>query len=151
VDEDPWPRIKEKYEIGKTTEGTVERILNKGIIVTLDLDVEGIVPLSHIAKKDRKQLTKNIQVGDTLELKVIDINEEDKKVVLSRDEFIQDKERHDIDMFMKTQSGDTAEKIEIPEEVRRSIEASEAAADEAEDEAEQEESTADEEEEDTEE
>ena len=168
VDEDPWPRIKEKYEIGKTTEGTVERILNKGIIVTLDLDVEGIVPLSHIAKKDRKQLTKNIQVGDKLELKVIDINEEDKKVVLSRDEFIQDKEQHDIDMFMKTHSGDTAEKIEIPEEVRRSIEASEAAAEaeaeaedeagteaeagtetEAEDEAEQEQSTTDEEKEDT--
>lgn len=122
VEEDPWPQIKERYSIGTTTEGKVERILNKGIIVTLDLDVEGIVPLSHIAKKDRKQLTRNIQVGDTLELKVIDINENDKKVVLSRDEFIQDKKRHDVDMFLKTQESDTAEKIEIPEEVRRSIE-----------------------------
>jgi len=125
VQADPWPQIKSRYQIGITTEGKVERILNKGIIVTLDMDVEGIVPLSHIAKKDRKQLTRNIQVGDVLELKVIDINEDDKKVVLSRDEFIQDKERHNVDMYLKTQASDSTEKIEIPEEVRRSIEESE--------------------------
>ncbi|MBS1271053.1 MAG: 30S ribosomal protein S1 [Candidatus Marinimicrobia bacterium] len=122
VEEDPWPKIKEKYSIGTTTNGKVERILNKGIIVNLDLDVEGIVPLSHIPKKDRKQMTQNVQVGDELELKVIDINEDDKKIVLSRDEFIQDKEQHDVDMFLKTQEGDVAEKIDIPEEVRRTIE-----------------------------
>lgn len=121
VEADPWPKIKERYEIGTTTTGEVERILNKGIIVNLDMDVEGIVPLSHIPKKDRKQLTRNIQVGDEMELKVIDINEDDKKVVLSRDEFIQDKERHDVDMYMKTQEGDAAEKIDIPDEVRQSI------------------------------
>ncbi len=132
VQEDPWPKIKEKYKIGTTTNGVVERLLNKGIIVQLDLGVEGIVPLSHIPKKDRKQLTRDIQVGDEMELKVIDINEDDKKVVLSRDEFIQDKERHDVDMYIKTQEGDAAEKIDIPEEVRRSIQEGEAAADEEE-------------------
>lgn len=135
VQEDPWPQIKSRYQIGTTTEGKVERILNKGIIVTLDMDVEGIVPLSHIAKKDRKQLTRNIQVGDVLELKVIDINEDDKKVVLSRDEFIQDKERHDVDMYLKTQANETTERIEIPEEVRRSIEESERQSQQEEEEA----------------
>jgi len=132
VEEDPWPKIKEKYSIGTTTNGKVERILNKGIIVNLELDVEGIVPLSHIPKKDRKQMTQNVQVGDEMELKVIDINEDDKKIVLSRDEFIQDKERHDVDMFLKTQEEDVAEKIDIPEEVRRTIEEGEETAEEEE-------------------
>ncbi|HKJ68581.1 MAG TPA: 30S ribosomal protein S1 [bacterium] len=141
VEEDPWPQIKERYSIGTTTEGKVERILNKGIIVTLDMNVEGIVPLSHIAKKDRKHLTRNIQVGDTLELKVIDINEDDKKVVLSRDEFIQDKERHDVDMFLKTQESESAEKIEIPEEVRRTIEEGEERSEQESEEAEDEQET----------
>lgn len=130
VEEDPWPKIKDTYKIGATTTGEVERLLNKGIIVQLGLGVEGIVPLSHIPKKDRKQLTRDIQVGDEMELKVIDINEDDKKVVLSRDEFIQDKERHDVDMYIKTQEGDAAEKIDIPEEVRRTIEAGEAETEE---------------------
>jgi len=130
VEEDPWPKIKDTYKIGATTTGEVERLLNKGIIVQLGLGVEGIVPLSHIPKKDRKQLTRDIQVGDEMELKVIDINEDDKKVVLSRDEFIQDKERHDVDMYIKTQEGGAAEKIDIPEEVRRTIEAGEAETEE---------------------
>ncbi|MCF7805423.1 MAG: 30S ribosomal protein S1 [Candidatus Marinimicrobia bacterium] len=130
VEEDPWPKIKEKFKIGTTTQGKVERILNKGIIVNLELDVEGIVPLSHIPKKDRKQMTQNIQVGDEMELKVIDINEDDKKIVLSRDEFIQDKDQHEVDMFMKTQGGQAAEKIEIPEEVRKTIEEGESQAEE---------------------
>jgi len=142
VDEDPWPQIKERFSIGTTTEGKVERILNKGIIVTLELDVEGIIPLSHLSKKDRKQLTRNIQVGDTLELKVIDINENDKKVVLSRDEFIQDKERHDVDMFLKTQESDSSEKIEIPEEVRKSIKEGEEQTEPADEEVEEESDTA---------
>lgn len=128
VEDDPWPKIKDKFSIGTTTSGEVERLLNKGIIVKLDMGVEGIVPLSHIPKKDRKQLTRDIQVGDRMELKVIDINEDDKKVVLSRDEFIQDKERHDVDMYIKTQGGQAAEKIDIPEDVRRTIEAGEEAA-----------------------
>jgi len=42
--DDPWPELVKQFETGKEVEGEVVRILDKGIILMLDHNVEGIIP-----------------------------------------------------------------------------------------------------------
>lgn len=42
--DDPWPSIVKFYETGKEVSGDIIRVLDKGIILKLDMDVEGIIP-----------------------------------------------------------------------------------------------------------
>ena len=44
VTDDPWPELMKKFETGKEITGEIIRILEKGIILQLEDDVEGIVP-----------------------------------------------------------------------------------------------------------
>ncbi|MDG2287606.1 MAG: 30S ribosomal protein S1, partial [Candidatus Marinimicrobia bacterium] len=55
ISDDPWPDLIKKYETGKEVSGEIIKILDKGIILELDDDVEGIVPFSSRASKDRKE------------------------------------------------------------------------------------------------
>ena len=44
TEDDPWPELSKIFESGKEIEGEIVRILDKGIILSLEHNVEGIVP-----------------------------------------------------------------------------------------------------------
>ena len=44
LQDDPWESIIEYFESGKEVSGEIIRILDKGIIIQLEMDVEGIIP-----------------------------------------------------------------------------------------------------------
>ena len=44
VGDDPWPDIVNYYEAGKEVSGEIMRVLDKGIIIQLEMGVEGIIP-----------------------------------------------------------------------------------------------------------
>ena len=48
--EDPWLRIGENYPVGTELRGTVVRLMDKGVVVDLGNDIEGFVPVSHLAQ-----------------------------------------------------------------------------------------------------
>ena len=54
VTDDPWPELMKKFETGKEITGEIIRILEKGIILQLEDNVEGIVPFGGRSKKSRK-------------------------------------------------------------------------------------------------
>ena len=47
-------------------EGKILRILDKGIIFTLELDLEGIVPLKRLSKQERADIKSKYKQDDTL-------------------------------------------------------------------------------------
>ena len=116
MQDDPWPELSKTFESGKKVEGEIVRILEKGIILLLDHEVEGIVPFSKKIKKNRKSLLSEYKVGQKISAVVIEIKPDDKKVILFIDELGGDKSsaQEDIQQFLDSQNEPAGEKIEIP-------------------------------------
>ena len=120
VGEDPWTELVKYFETGKKVKGKIVRVLDKGIIVQLEKDVEGIIPLGSYSKRERKTSTKDFKTGDTVEAIVMEVKPEEKKVVLFMDELGGPKKKkiskNPVKEYLKNQESPATEKIEIPEE-----------------------------------
>lgn len=116
VEEDPWPMIESTFVEGAIVEGEVIKISDNVIVVKLKQGVEGIVPVSQLPKEDRKDVKKSIDIGQKMQLKVLETNKRDKKVVLSRQQAISKKPKSKTEAYMSSQ-GETSDKLEIPKKV----------------------------------
>ena len=81
--ENPWERLAEQYATGTQVEGKVSRIHKSGIVVDLPDDVEGFVPMSHLALPEISRIEARFAPGDTLPLEVIEVSPENRRIVLS--------------------------------------------------------------------
>lgn len=116
VGDDPWPDLVKQFETGKEVEGEIVRVLDKGIILNLDQDVEGIIPFGSQPKRQRKALSSKHKPGQKLKGVVMEVKPEDKKVVLFSDELSVDTpdKQDDVQDYLDSQEGPVGEKIEIP-------------------------------------
>ena len=115
LEENPWEVLENKYKSNKMVKATVLKILDKGIIMTIEgEEVEAIVPLNTMSKKDKRDYTRGIKVGDELELRVIEVRQEDRKIVLASEDLGLSEEDKDVARVMAKQE-DVSQKIEIPE------------------------------------
>ncbi len=83
IEDDPWDRFEKEYPIRARTDGTVIRVLEKGIVVMLPLGVEGFIPNSQLGKAVSGDNKKNMKEGDNLELEVIEFDKGNHRIVLS--------------------------------------------------------------------
>jgi len=116
VEEDPWPMIESTFVEGAIVEGEVIKISDNVIVVKLKHGIEGIVPVSQLPKEDRKDVNKSIDIGQKMQLKVLETNKRDKKVVLSRQQAISKKPKTKTEDYIASQ-GETSDKLEIPKQV----------------------------------
>lgn len=72
-----------KFEVGQTLEGKVTGIQPYGAFVALDEETQGLVHISEITHGYVKDVHEHLKVGDTVNVKVLKIDEEKKKVSLS--------------------------------------------------------------------
>ena len=116
VEEDPWPELVKIFETGKEVEGEIVRILDKGIILLLEQEVEGIIPFGRQSKRQRKDLSTKYKLGQVVTGVVMEVKPDDKKVVVFVDELSSDVsfEKDDVKEFIDSQSAPEGEKIEIP-------------------------------------
>ena len=127
--ENPWPELKDRFAINSSQKGTVIKLLEKGVILSFpDTDVEGIISLGNFRKKERKEILDQFEVDAEVEVKVVEVDATEKKVMVSHEAAIKDKERNDIDEFIRGQD-QVSDKLEIPEAILSKIrEAEEAPA-----------------------
>jgi len=117
VEEDPWPELVKQFETGKEIEGEVVRVLDKGIILMLDQDVEGIIPFGRQPKRQRKALSSKYKAGQKMSGVVMEVKPDDKKVVLYVEELSSDKpgKVDEVQEYLESQDEPPeGEKIEIP-------------------------------------
>lgn len=79
----PWDEVKDKYSIGSIVEGKVARILNFGAFIELEPGIDGLVHISQISDDHIANPTEVLNVGDTVKVKILNINSEDRKIELS--------------------------------------------------------------------
>ena len=83
LEENPWPALAEKYAVGVEVEGKVIRLLDKGVVVDLNDEVEGFVPISQLGYRGLESPADKFREGDVLELKVIESDAGNRRIVLS--------------------------------------------------------------------
>ncbi len=119
--ENPWPVLKDRFAVNTTHKGTVIKLLEKGVILSFpDTDVEGIISLGNFRKKERKEILDQFEVDAEVEVKVVEVDATEKKVLVSHESAIKDKERNDIDEFIRGQD-EVSDKLEIPEAILSKI------------------------------
>ena len=97
--DNPWDNLENLYGEGKDTEGKIVRIIEKGVIVELPLGVDGFVPISQLAFFPIKNIQDSFHIDDTLNLRVIEFDAENKKVVLSATEWLKSQDRSALEEF----------------------------------------------------
>ena len=116
--DDPWPKLVKNYESGSVHEGEIVKVLDKGIILMLQDEIEGIIPFGSQSKKQRKEITQKYEVGNKISGSVMEVKPENKKVILFSDE-LSDKniQKDEIKDFLDNQEQPAGEKIEIPNNI----------------------------------
>ncbi|MHC4387645.1 MAG: 30S ribosomal protein S1 [Planctomycetota bacterium] len=82
--EDPWIRaIPEKYIPGQIIKGTITKLTNFGAFVELEPDLEGLLHISELADHKIDKPGDIVKVGDEVEVKILRIDPESRKIGLS--------------------------------------------------------------------
>ncbi|MBV1876665.1 MAG: 30S ribosomal protein S1 [Pseudomonadales bacterium] len=81
--EDPWVAITKRYPEGTRTEARVTNLTDYGCFAELEEGVEGLVHVSEMDWTNRNiHPSKVVQVGDQVEVMVLDIDEERRRISL---------------------------------------------------------------------
>ncbi|MFD2655362.1 30S ribosomal protein S1 [Gracilibacillus thailandensis] len=95
----PWDNIEEKIAINDVVEGTVKRLVNFGAFVEVLPGVEGLVHISQISTEHIGTPGEVLEVGQTVNVKVLDVSEQDKRISLSIREIEEEKNQQEIKQY----------------------------------------------------
>ncbi len=80
---DPWQNIDEKYAVGSKHSATVRNFTNFGVFVEIEEGVDGLIHISDLSwTKKIKHPSEFTQVGATIEVVVLDIDKENRRLSL---------------------------------------------------------------------
>lgn len=84
ADKNPWKLAADKYAVGSIVEGKVVRMVPFGAFVELEPGVDGLVHISQIANKHVVKPEDELKVGEIINVKVLEVNSDQKKISLSK-------------------------------------------------------------------
>lgn len=99
----PWANIDEKVSQGDVVEGTVKRLVNFGAFVEVFPGVEGLVHISQIANRHIGTPQEVLEEGQQIQVKVLDINEQEERMSLSIKELEKENETNEIKQYEKAE------------------------------------------------
>lgn len=80
----PWNNIAQKYPPGTIVEGKVVNLTDYGVFVELETGVEGLVHITEMYwTREIRHPSKILNVGDAINVLVLDVNPEGKRISLS--------------------------------------------------------------------
>ncbi|MGI6402122.1 MAG: 30S ribosomal protein S1 [Thermoguttaceae bacterium] len=83
--EDPWlTRIPELYRPNQVVTGTVTKITNFGVFVSLEDELEGLLHISELSDHKVENPEEIVKVGDELEVMILRVDPGERKIGLSR-------------------------------------------------------------------
>ena len=82
-DSNTWKNSSEKYAVGNEVTGKVARMTDFGAFVELEPGIDALLHVSQIAREHIEKPADVLSVGQEVTAKVVDFNEEGKKISLS--------------------------------------------------------------------
>ena len=90
LSEDPYENLAKNYEVGKVYTGTVTKLMEYGAFIKLELGVEGLIHNSELSWKNRNvQPNKILSVSQEIQVKIVSIDTEAKRISLSYKETLE--------------------------------------------------------------
>ena len=80
---EPWTLVGEKYQVGDVLEGKVVQIKDYGAFVELEAGLDGLVHISEIANKRVENVFDELKVGETVNVKIMEIDPDKRRISLS--------------------------------------------------------------------
>src|SRR5699024_1871009 len=82
-EQNPWLHAAEKYAVGNIVEGKIARMTDFGAFIELEPGVDALLHVSQISRAHVDKPSDVLKVGQEITAKVVDFNEEEKKISLS--------------------------------------------------------------------
>ena len=82
-DANPWNNASERFAVGNVVKGTVARMTEFGAFIELAPGVAALLHVSQISKDHVEKPADVLKIGQEVEAKVVDFNEDEKKISLS--------------------------------------------------------------------
>ncbi|HIA00457.1 MAG TPA: 30S ribosomal protein S1 [Myxococcales bacterium] len=101
---DPWETVESRYPIGQVVEGVVNKILDFGAIVGLELEIEGLVHISEISHEKIEHVGKVLDEGQKVRAKVISLIPAERKIGLSIKRLLEHEASAEYQEFIDNQS-----------------------------------------------
>jgi len=131
--ENPWDMLEQRYEPGAASSGTISRVTDKGVVVELEGDVEGFVPISQLGIEDIRNPAEHFNEGETLNMAVVEFDRDQKRIVLSVKRYLERQSEQEIQEYLKAhapkpttigepvaeQEGEAAPPPETPKEEKK--------------------------------
>ena len=93
LEPDPWLDVPEKYKVGTTVEAEIVNLTNFGAFAKLEDGIEGLIHISELSDQHVEDPIEVVNVGDSLEVKVINLDLQDRRIGLSRKAYVADQFR----------------------------------------------------------
>lgn len=103
--ENPWEKFAKEHKPGSTLEGEVVSITDFGIFVKAAEGIEGLVNKSNLCESREEsfeEAVKKYNVGDKINVFVVDVNVSKQKVAFSVREYKQKLQRDEISQYMSS-------------------------------------------------
>ena len=82
--ENPWDKLKDKFNIDDTFETEIVNIVDFGIFVKVIDEIDGMVHISDLSwdEKESENIISNLKKGDKIKVKILDINADKERISL---------------------------------------------------------------------
>lgn len=107
IEENPWDTFESIFPVGSYHEALVVRRDDKGAIVQLPYGLEAFSPIKHLRKDDGS----TANVDETITVKVLEFNRDDKRILVSHQRYLEDI-RREADERIKTDERKEVEQTE---------------------------------------
>ena len=91
-EDNPWNNATEKFAAGTVVTGRVARMTDFGAFVELAPGIDALLHVSQISREHIDKPADVLKVGQTIEAKIVDFNEADRKISLSMKALLKDEE-----------------------------------------------------------
>lgn len=83
AEDNPWEIFKANYKVGDVVKATIVSITNFGAFAQIIDGVDGLIHISQIADRKVENVKDVLSVGDVVDVKIIDIDTESKRISIS--------------------------------------------------------------------
>ncbi len=99
---DPFEVMAKNIGIGAIVKGRISEVIDKGLVVELNNKIKGFVPITQLHTEDFSKVKEDFKLGDSINLKIININMKIRKITLSEKEAENELEKLEYKDYIKT-------------------------------------------------
>ena len=90
AEDNPWEIFKSKYAVDDVVKATIVSTTSFGAFAQIIDGVDGLIHISQLADKKVENVKDIVSVGDVVDVKIIDIDDESKRISISIRELLED-------------------------------------------------------------